>query len=88
MKKRYVINVDFSTTSRVHLNPLYFSDMWCRLSEEKMRKDGGKVYVSGEEARIYLSGEETLVFDGKPVTKLERCLNCSERGRQSVHWDI
>jgi len=88
MKKRYVINVDFSTTSRVHLNPLYLGVMWCRLNGEKMRKDGGKVYVSGEEARRYLSGEETLVFDGKPVTKLERCLNCSQRGRQSVHWDI
>ncbi|MCK4478180.1 hypothetical protein KAU88_06610 [Candidatus Bathyarchaeota archaeon] len=87
-KKKYVINVDFHTTSRVHLNPLYFDDMWCRLNEEKMRKDGGKVYVTAEEALKYLSGEKALVFDGKPVTNLEKCLNCSERGRQSVHWDI
>lgn len=53
-----------------------------------MRKDGGKVYVTAEEALKYLSGEKALVFDGKSVTNLERCLNCSERGRQSVHWDI
>jgi len=87
-EKKYVINVDFPTTSRVHLNPRYFGDMWCKLNEEKMRKDGGKIYVTAGEARKYLSGEKTLFFDRKPVTNLERCLNCSERGRQSVHWDI
>ena len=87
-KKKYVINIDFPTTSRVHLNPLYFDNMWCRLDEEKMRKDGGKVYVNAEEARKYLSREKTLFFDRKRVTNLERCLNCSERGRQSIHWDI
>jgi len=88
MKKKYVINVDFPTTSRVHLNPFYFNDMWCRLNEDKMRKDGGKVYVTDEEAVRYLKGESTLVFDGKPVKNLQKCLNCSERGRQSIHWDI
>ena len=87
-RKKYVINVDFPTTSRVHLNPLYFGDMWCRLGEDKMRKDGGKIYVTAEEARKYLKGQETLVFDGRRVTNLERCINCSERARQSVHWDI
>jgi hypothetical protein len=87
-KKKYVINVDFPTTSRVHLNPLYFDDMWCRLDEEKMRKDGGKVYVTAEEASKYLKGEETLLFDGKPVTNLTKCMNCSKRGKQSIHWDI
>ena len=87
-KRKYVINVDFPTTSRVHLNPYYFDSMWCRLDEEKMRKDGGKVFVTLEEARKYLNREETLFFDGKPVTNLSRCLNCSQQGKQSVHWDI
>lgn len=87
-KKKYVINVDFPTISRVHLNPYYFGDMWCRLDEEKMRRDGGKVYVTGEEARGYLSGEEILFFDGRPVRNLRICKNCSERCRRSVHWDI
>jgi len=87
-KKKYVINVDFPTTSRVHLNPLYFDDMWCRLDQEKLRKDGGKVYVTAEEARKYLRGEETLFFGGRRVTNLAKCMNCSERGRQSTHWDV
>ena len=87
-KKKYVINVDLSTTSKVHLNPYYSGNRWCRLDEEKMRKDGGKVYVTREEARRYLNGEETLFFNGRPVTNLTKCKNCSERGRQSTHWDI
>lgn len=87
-KKKYVINVDFSTTSKVHLNPYYFGNMWCRLDEEKKRKDGGKVYVTGREASEYLNGEETLFFDGKPLTNLTKCKNCSERGKQSTYWDI
>jgi len=87
-KKKYIINVDFSTRSRIHLNPFHFNDMWCKLNMEKMRKDGGKVYVSVEEARRYLKGEETPFFDGRPVKNLVECKNCSERGRQSVHWDI
>lgn len=87
-EKKYVINVDFSTTSKVHLNPDYFGNMWCRLDEEKMRKDGGKVYVTGEEARRYLNGEETLVFNGRRVRNLRKCTNCSERCRRRVHWDI
>ena len=87
-KTKYVINVDFPTISRVHLNPYYFGDMWCRLDEEKMRRDGGKVYVTGEEAQCYLSGEEALLFDGRPVKNLQRCSNCSRRGKQSIHWDI
>jgi hypothetical protein len=62
--------------------------MWCRLDEEKMRKDGGKVCVTAEEARKYLKGETTLLFDGRPVKNLAKCVNCSKRGRQSVHWDI
>jgi hypothetical protein len=62
--------------------------MWCRLNEEKMQKDGGKVYVTREQARRYLNGEEILSFNGKPVTNLERCSNCSEHGRQSIYWDI
>jgi hypothetical protein len=87
-KKKYVINVDFPTISRVHLNPLYFNDMWCGLDQGKMRKDGGKVYVTAEEARKYLKGETTLLFDGRLVKNLAKCVNCSKRGRQSVHWDI
>jgi len=74
-KRKYVINVDFLTASRVHLNPYYFSDMWCRLNMEKKRKDGGKVYVTGEEARQYLNGEKALFFDLKPVRNL-------------IDWDV
>jgi len=88
VEKKYVINVDFPTTSRVHLNPNCLGGMWCRLDEEKMRKDGGKVYVTTEEARNYLNNKETLYFDGKAVKNLARCLNCSLRGKQSVYWDI
>lgn len=87
-KKGYVINVDFPTKSRLHLNPLYFDSMWCGLDQEKYVEHGGKIYVTTEEARSFLSGKETLFFKGKPVRNLERCKNCSERGRQSVHWDI
>lgn len=87
-KKKYVVNVDFPTTSKVHLNPHYFDSMWCRLNEEKKRKDGGKVYMTREEARKYLDEVELLFFDGKPVTHLAKCRNCSERCRQRVHWDI
>ena len=87
-KKKYVINVDFPTTSRVHLNPYYFDSMWCRLDEEKYRIHGGKVYATSEEARNFLNNKETLYFDGKAVRNLTRCLNCSRRGKQSVHWDI
>ena len=85
--KKYVINVDFPTSSKVHLNPLYFGEMWCRLDEDKKHGEGGKVYVTAEQARNYLKGEETLCFNGKPVTNLTKCKNCSERGKQSVHWD-
>lgn len=87
-EKKYVINVDFSTTSKVHLNPHYFGNMWCRLDEEKMCKDGGKVYVTSREASKYLNREQTLFFDRRPVTNLAKCKNCAERGRQSIHWDI
>jgi len=87
-EKKYVINVDFATTSKVHLNPHYFGSIWCRLDEEKMRKDGGKVYVTGREASKYLNEEETLVFDGRPVKNLRKCANCSERCKRRVNWDI
>ena len=87
-RKKYVINVDFSTISRIHLNPLFFDDMWCRLNEEKMKKDGGKVYVTAEQARKYLNGEKTLFFNGRPVANLAKCMNCSKRCRQSSYWDI
>lgn len=87
-EKRYMINVDFANKSRVHLNPLYFNDMWCQLNEEKKRLDGGKVYVTNEEARKYLNGEKTLLFDQRLVKNLVECKNCSERSRQSKFWDI
>ena len=87
--KKYVINVD-SATSRVHLNPLYYSSMWCQLDEYKRRKDGGKMEVTKEEAEAYLEGREPLMFNGRKfkIDKLKRCQNCSRRCRQSVHWDI
>lgn len=87
-EKKYLINVDFLTFSKVHLNPHYFGGMWCKLDMEKKRRHGGKMYVTGEEARQYLNNERTLLFDGKIVRNLTECVNCSRRGRQSVHWDI
>jgi hypothetical protein len=86
--KKYVINVDFWTSSKVHLNPPYFGKMWCRLNEEKKSVDGGKVYATAEEARRYLDGRETLLFKGRAVENLVKCVNCSNRAKQSVHWDL
>ena len=86
--KKYLINVDFPTTSRVHLNPNFFGGMWCRLDEDKKVEDGGKVYATSEEARNYLNNKKTLYFKGKEVKNLTTCLNCSRREQQSVYWDI
>ena len=86
--KKYLINVDFLTDSRVHLNPNYFGGMWCRLNEDKKIEDGGKVYATSKEARNYLNNKKTLYFKGKKVNNLTRCLNCSRRQKQSFYWDI
>lgn len=86
--KKYVINVDFPTTARIHLNPNFFGGMWCRLDEDKKLKDGGKVYATSEEARNYLSNKKPLYFKGKEVKNLTVCLNCSRRNPRSVYWDI
>ena len=86
--KKYLINVDFLTDSRVHLNPNYFGGMWCRLDEDKKITDEGKVYATSKEARNYLNNKKTLYFKGKEVKDLTICLNCSRRQKQSVYWDI
>lgn len=86
--KKYVINVDFPTKSVLHLNPDFFNDNWCRLNEDKKQKDGGKVYLSKDEAIDYLTGKKTLCFNGKIVSNLCVCENCSHKNRQRVHWDL
>jgi len=85
-QKKYVINID-QAWSKVHLNPLYYNDMWCNLDKEHERSWGGKLFVDGAEAEDYLKGNP-LAFQGKLVTNLSRCENCSRRCRQSKHWDI
>jgi hypothetical protein len=87
-EKRYVINVDFATESKVHLNPNHFGKIWCRLNEEKKPEDGGKLYVDAKEALEYLEGKRILIFNGKRVKKLSQCINCSKRGKQRIHWNI
>jgi len=90
LRKKYLINVDFPDTSRVHLNPLYYNSMWCQLDEDKIRRDGGKIEVTKEEAEAYLTGREPLMFNGRnvKVDKLEPCKNCSRRYRRRKNWDI
>lgn len=86
--KKYLINVDFFDKSQVHLNPLYYGEMWCQLNEDKKIEAGGKVEVTRKEAIEYLSGKKTLYFNNKSVKNLELCKNCSHRQKQSVYWDI
>lgn len=88
VQKKYLINVDFPTTSKIHLNPEYFGQNWCRLDEIKQKEDGGKVYATSEQAQNYLKNKETLYFNGKPVNNLVRCKKCSVKGKHSKHWDV
>ena len=87
-RKKYVINVDFPDKSRVHLNALYYGGSWCQLDKDKKTADGGKIEVTREEAIEYLSGRKTLIFNGRKVTNLTACKNCSSRQKQNIHWDI
>jgi hypothetical protein len=63
--------------------------MWCRLDEEHERSIGDKIYLDGAEAEEYLNGTKQLQpIKGNKPGELSRCLNCSEKCRQSKHWDI
>jgi hypothetical protein len=85
--KQYVINVD-DAGSKLHLNPIFYGDMWCRLDEEHHLSAGGKMEVTRDEAIEFLTGKKPLLFQGRKYTNLEPCKNCSRRNRQSIHWDI
>ena len=85
--KRYVINID-DAGSKLHLNPKYYDDMWCKLDQEKRLGFGGRREVTREEAIAYRSGKKSLIFNGKRIINLKDCKNCSNRCRQSVFWDI
>ena len=86
-EKKYVINVDMSW-SKLHLNPLHFNDMWCRLDEEHVRSPGDKIFVDGAEAEEYLNGSRLIILNGRKLDNLSCCVNCSQRCRQSKQWDI
>jgi hypothetical protein len=86
--KQYVINVDFYEWSRLHLNPYYYNAMWCHLDKEKKPRDGGKMFVTREEAIAYLSNRKRLIFNNRIVTNLITCKNCSKLKRQRVYWNI
>ncbi|MGD6933338.1 MAG: hypothetical protein ACQCN5_03940 [Candidatus Bathyarchaeia archaeon] len=87
-KKKYVINVDMAW-SKLHLNPYHFNDVWCNLDQEHDRSPGDKIYIDGAEAEEYLNGTKQLgSIDGNKPGELSRCVNCSQRCRQSKHWDI
>jgi hypothetical protein len=86
-RTRYVINIDRAAT-KVHLNPIFFGDMWCNLDKEHSLSIGSKEYVEGNEAQAYLEGSKPLIYKGRVWKNISRCVNCSERCRQSINWDI
>ena len=64
--KRYVINID-DAGSKLHLNPKYYDDMWCKLDQEKRLGFGGRREVTREEAIAYRSGKKSLIFNARAI---------------------
>ena len=58
--KRYIINID-EAGSKLHLNPRYYEDMWCKLDQEKRLSFGGRREVTREDAIAFRS-EKNLLF--------------------------
>ncbi len=85
--KKYVINID-SAGSKLHLNPDYFEDSWCNLDREKILSFGERREVTPEEAIAYRSGQKPLVSGDILIQNMSDCKNCSDRCRQSIHWDL
>jgi hypothetical protein len=77
VRKKYLINVDFSTVSRIHLNPLWFRiDTRCEVGP-KITKDSGPAYASREEAEWFSKQQGSLVYRGREVTNVEVCKLCA-----------
>lgn len=82
--KKYLINVDFPTVSRIHLNPDLFNiDQRC-LTGPKNQEDGGIALATEDEVRQYLNNQRTLSFNNKPVTNLRICSLCSQHGNYDL----
>lgn len=76
--EKYIINIDFRTKSRVHLNSVFYKvDTRC-IRREKKKEFGGWVTYSKEDAEKFLQKSKKLFFDNKPVTNLRTCHLCSK----------
>jgi hypothetical protein len=77
-KKKYLIKVDFTTESIIHLNPMMY-ELNPRCNTEAGDPDnGGLAYATEEEAEEYLAEPGSLRFDGRTVTNLKTCKYCAE----------
>lgn len=77
-EKKYLINIDFTTTSKIHLNgELHKIDIRCK-PREKNKKYGGWVSYSKEEIQKFVDKSEKLSFDEREVTNLVRCDLCAK----------
>ena len=84
--KKYLINVDFSTKSVIHLNPPISQNCTRAYGRElgrgdsggaKLSKEGGLRLATEAEARAYITREDKLLWNGKEVKNLTRCGNCT-----------
>lgn len=78
MEKKYVINVDFPTTSRIHLNSDNFSVSKRCIKREKKEKNGGWVEYSESEIRVFLEDKKQLFFGNRLVKNLTTCSICAK----------
>lgn len=77
-KKKYVIDVDFPTVSKIHLNPvMYEINPRCEPTD-KDPINGGIVYATEDEVEEYLAVPGALVYDGRKVTNLRTCPLCAK----------
>ena len=77
-KKKYLINVDFTTESIIHLNPMMYElNPRCK-TEPGDPDNGGLTYATEEEAEQYLAEPNSLRYDGRAVTNLKTCVHCAE----------
>jgi len=78
VEKKYLINIDFTTKSRIHFNSkLHDVDIRCN-ERKKNRKYGGWVLYSKDEIQKFVDKSEKLFFDDTEVTNLTRCDLCSK----------
>jgi len=78
VEKKYIINIDFTTKSKIHFNSkLHDTDTRCK-ERKKNRKYGGWVSYTKDEVQKFVDKSEKLFFDSKEVTNLTRCDLCAK----------